>query len=127
MDGPVKEQFQKELASAREGKQREIRTHADYYLKAMDDEWEHHGFGRRKVSAPEMGPPDPAEAARIADENKMAERRYGEAKSKFIQWLALNPTVKEDVMRKKAFDLMKVHVREQASGTVIGQPPAQDG
>ena len=127
VDGPVKEQFQKELASAREGKQREIRTHADHYLKAIDDEWANHGFGRRRDAASEVGPPDPAAAARIADGNQEAERRYGDAKSKFIQWLALNPTVKEDAIRKKAFDLMKAHVREQASGNLIGPAPALDG
>ncbi|MBX3740247.1 MAG: hypothetical protein KF712_04605 [Akkermansiaceae bacterium] len=123
VDGPVKEQFIKELGDAREGKQRQIRTRADNYLKAIDDEWANHGFGRRMDPSVRVGPPAPGEDERNAEENRLAEKNYGEAKSEFIQWFSLNPAATDADMKAKAKELVEAYPREASSGTMLPAVP----
>ena len=123
VDGPVKEQFMKELGDAREGKQRQIRTRADLYLKAIDDEWADHGFGRRMDPSVRVGPPAPGEDERNAEENRLAEKNYGEAKSEFIQWFSLNPTATDADMKAKAQELVEAYPREASSTSMLPAVP----
>lgn len=123
VDGPVKEQFIKELGDAREGKQRQIRTRADHYLKAIDDEWANHGFGRRMDPSVRVGPPAPGEDERNAEENRLAEKSYGEAKSEFIQWFSLNPTATDADMKAKALELVEAYPRESSSTSMLPAVP----
>jgi hypothetical protein len=122
-EGPVKEQFLKELGDASEGKQRVIRTRADSFLKQTDEEWENHGFGRRMDPSVRVGPAAPGEDERNAEENRLATQRYGAAKSELIQWMALNPTATETEMKNKALELMKAYPREASSTSLLPAVP----
>jgi hypothetical protein len=122
-DGPVKDRFLKELGDAREGKQQVIRTRTDRFLKAIDDEWRNHGFGRRMDPSVRVGPPAPGEDERNAEENRLAEQRYGDAKSELIQWAARHPAATEAEMEAKALELMKAYPREASSTSLLPAVP----